>query len=396
LRQNTKHQQIDWTDSLNFQLLTIFDRIKDVKMNTIKDVTGYLEKIAPPVLQEPYDNAGLIVGKDLTEIKGILISLDCTEAVLDEALKRNCNLIISHHPIIFSGLKKLNGKNYVERVVIKAIQNNIAIYASHTNLDNVHGGVNKKICDQIGLTNCRILSPKKNILQKLVTFCPNEHAGKVRTALFEAGAGHIGNYDECSYNVEGYGTFRGGEGTQPFAGEKGKQHHENEVRIETVFPSYLQSAIVASLLNAHPYEEVAYDIYSLGNAHQQVGAGMVGELEKEMDEKDFLQHLKTSMRTECIRHTALLNKKVKKVAVCGGAGSFLLNDAIRAAADVFVTGDFKYHQFFDADNKIIIADIGHYESEQFTKELFAELLVKNFSTFAVHLSKTVTNPIIYF
>jgi dinuclear metal center YbgI/SA1388 family protein len=365
-------------------------------MTTLKDVIDYLEEIAPPSLQESYDNAGLIVGNDAAEIKGILICLDSTEAILDEAIKKNCNLIIAHHPIVFSGLKKLNGKNYVERVVIKAIQNNLAIYAAHTNLDNVQIGVNKKICDKLGLNNCRILSPKKNLLRKLVTFCPTDQADKIRTALFEAGSGHIGNYYECSYNIEGYGTFRGGKDTNPYVGEKGRQHRENETRVETIFPSYLQSKIVVGLLKVHPYEEVAYDIYPLENSHQQVGSGMVGELENEMDEKSFLKHVKESMKTDCIRHTALLNKKVKRVAVCGGAGSFLLNDAIREKADIFITADFKYHQFFDADNRIVIADIGHYESEQFTKELFAELLKQKFSTFAAHLSETVTNPVYYY
>jgi dinuclear metal center YbgI/SA1388 family protein len=365
-------------------------------MTTIKDVISYLEAVAPPSLQESYDNAGLIVGDETKKVKGVLIALDSTEAIIDEALKKSCNLIIAHHPIVFSGLKKFNGKNYVERVVIKAIQNNIAIYAAHTNLDNVQCGVNKKICDILGLQNCRILAPKKNILRKLVTFCPADKAEKIRTALFEAGAGHIGNYDECSYNIEGYGTFRAGKGTDPFVGEKGVQHRENETRVETIFPFYLQSGIIANLLKAHPYEEVAYDIYPLENSYLQVGSGMIGELENEMAEKDFLTHIKKVMKTDCIRHTALLNKKVKSVAVCGGAGSFLLKDAIREKADIFITGDFKYHQFFDADGKIVIADIGHYESEQFTKELFYELLMQNFSTFAAHLSETVTNPINYF
>jgi dinuclear metal center YbgI/SA1388 family protein len=365
-------------------------------MTTIKDVIDYLEGIAPSSLQESYDNAGLIVGNDATEVKGILICLDSTEAILDEALKKNCNLIVAHHPIVFSGLKKLNGKNYVERVIIKAIQNNLAIYAAHTNLDNVQVGVNKKVCDRIGLKNCRILSPKKNILRKLVTFCPTDQGDKIRAALFEAGAGNISNYDECSYNTEGYGTFRGGEGTNPFVGKTGEQHRENETKVESIFPAYLQPRIVASLLKAHPYEEVAYDIYPLENSHPQIGSGMIGELENETDEKNFLKHIKEAMRTDCIRHTDLLNKKVKRVAVCGGAGSFLLNDAIREKADFFITADFKYHQFFDSDGKIVIADIGHYESEQFTKELFAELLKQKFSTFAAHLSKTVTNPIYYY
>jgi len=365
-------------------------------MSSIKEVTTYLEAIAPLSLQEGYDNAGLIVGNENEEVTGVLVSLDCTEAVVEEAIRSKCNLVVSHHPIVFSGIKKLNGKNYVERTVIKAIKNNIAIYAIHTNLDNVHEGVNKRICETLGIKNTKILSSKKGILRKLVTFCPKDKAGQIRAALFEAGAGKIGNYDECSFNAEGTGTFRGSEETNPYVGEKGKQHHESEVRVETIFPAYLEKVIISKLLEAHPYEEVAYDIYPLENSHQQIGSGMIGELEKELDEKEFLNYLKVSMKTGCVRHTALAGKKVKRVAVCGGSGSFLLNDAIRAGAQFFVTADFKYHQFFDADGKIVIADIGHYESEQFTTELIKGLLLKYFSTFATRLSEVVTNPVHYY
>jgi len=365
-------------------------------MSTIKEITGYLESIAPLELQESYDNAGLIVGDGNTEVKGVLICLDSTEDVIEEAMKHNCNLVIAHHPIIFSGLKKLNGKNYVERTVIKAIQNNVAIYAAHTNLDNIHEGVNAKICERLGLKNCEILSPKKNLLKKLVTFCPVDHAEKVRNALFKAGCGQIGNYDECSFNAEGTGTFRGGENSNPFAGEKGKRSNEREVRIETIFESFNEAGIIHALLEAHPYEEVAYDIYSLANSYQSVGSGMIGEMEVPMAEPDFLKHLKSSMQTGCIRHTKLTGNKVSKVAVCGGSGSFLLKDAISKGAQFFVTADFKYHEFFDADGKTVIADIGHYESEQFTKDLFRDLLVKKFSTFAVRLSEAGKNPVYYF
>ncbi len=365
-------------------------------MTTVKQITTFLETIAPLALQESYDNAGLIIGDENIEVKGVLICLDSTEDVIEEALKHGCNLIIAHHPIVFSGLKKLNGKNYVERTVIKAIKNNVAIYAAHTNLDNVLEGVNAKICERLGLKNCTILSPMKNLLKKLVTFCPVDHAEKVRTALFDAGSGQIGNYDECSFNAEGTGTFRAGEGTSPFVGEKGKQHHEKEIRIETIFESYLETKIIRALLETHPYEEVAYDIYSLDNSYRETGSGMIGELEAPMEEIAFLALLKSTMKTGCVRYTKLTGKKITRVAVCGGSGSFLLNDAIRQGAQVFVTSDFKYHQFFDADGKIVIADIGHYESEQFTKDLFHDLLVKNFSTFAVRLSEVGTNPVNYF
>ncbi|MES2285885.1 MAG: Nif3-like dinuclear metal center hexameric protein [Bacteroidota bacterium] len=361
----------------------------------LQEITDCLEAYAPLALQESYDNAGLICGNKDMDITAALICLDSTEAVIDEAIERGCNLVIAHHPIVFSGLKKFNGKNYVERVIIKAIRNNIAIYAAHTNLDNVHNGVNAKIAEKLGLINCTILAPQKNVLKKLVTFCPEAKAEEVRTALFNAGAGKIANYDECSFNTSGTGTFRAGAGSDPFVGEIGKQHQENEVRIETIYPQHIESQILKALFNAHPYEEVAYDLIPLSNTHNRIGAGLVGELPEETNEMDFLKHLKTIMKADSLRYTALREKKLKKVAICGGSGSFLLGDAIKSGADVFVTADFKYHQFFDAENRIIIADIGHYESEQFTVELFYEILKKKFSTFALLISTINTNPIKY-
>ncbi|WP_167605035.1 Nif3-like dinuclear metal center hexameric protein [Maribellus sediminis] len=365
-------------------------------MTKIKDISNFLESFAPLRLQESYDNAGLILGDQNSEITNVLITLDVTEDVVEEAIQKKCELIVAHHPIVFSGLKKITGKNYVERTLLKAIKNDVAIYAAHTNLDSVTGGVNGKICEKLGLENCRILQPADGLLKKLVTFVPVDHAEKVRQSVFEAGAGHIGNYDSCSFNIHGQGTFRGDDTTNPYVGKKGEQHYENEIRFETIFPAYIQGQVISALLNAHPYEEVAYDIYPLDNKFDQVGMGMIGTLPEELDETKFLQQLKEIFNTGVIRHTQLQNKKVKKVAVCGGSGSFLLNRAIAAGADLFVTGDFKYHQFFDAENKIVIADIGHFESEQFTKELFYELLTKNLSKFAVHLSEVNTNPVFYF
>jgi len=309
----------------------------------IKEITSFLETLAPLSLQENYDNAGLIVGSTDAEVSSVLICLDSTEVVIEEAIQKKCSLVITHHPIIFGGIKKLNGKNYVERVVIKAIQNNIAIYAAHTNLDNVHIGVNKMICEKLGLKKCKILSPKNNILRKLVTFCPVDKAEDVRHALFIAGAGNIGNYDECSFNAEGFGTFRGNENTNLYVGKKGKQHHEREFRIETIYPFHIEKQLIDALLEAHPYEEVPYDIYPLENQNTQIGAGMIGEFEKEITENAFLKKLKSTMKTKMVRHTKLLNRKVKKVAVCGGSGSFLLSDAIRSGADAFVSADFSNH-----------------------------------------------------
>ncbi|MBA3705463.1 MAG: Nif3-like dinuclear metal center hexameric protein [Bacteroidetes bacterium] len=361
----------------------------------VKEITDYLESIAPLAYQESYDNAGLICGNHSLDVNAVLICLDSTEAVIDEAIATGCNMVIAHHPIIFSGLKKFNGKNYVERVIIKAIQNNIAIYAAHTNLDNVLGGVNSKIAEKLGLINCKILAPQKGHLKRLITFCPKDKAELIRKALFAAGAGTIGNYDECSFNSEGTGTFRAGEGANPYVGEPGKQHREKETKIEVIYPVYLESHVINELIAVHPYEEVSYDLVPLTNVHDRVGAGIIGELASESDELSFLKHLKQAMKADCVRYTDLRNKKVKKVAVCGGSGSFLLPNAIQCGADVFVTSDFKYHQFFDAEKGIIIADIGHYESEQYTMELFYELLKKKFNTFALHLSKINTNPIKY-
>lgn len=361
----------------------------------LKDLTTYLEEIAPLAYQESYDNAGLIVGNPHQKIHQALISLDCTEAVVEEAIAKKCDLIISHHPIVFKGLKKFNGNNYVERVVIKAIQNNIAIYAIHTNLDSVLPGVNAKICEKIGLQNCSILAPKSGLLKKLVFFVPLAKADEVKTAIFNAGAGEIGNYSECSFNVDGIGTFKGNEDSNPFLGEKNQLHQEKETRVEVIFPALAERKIVAALLEAHPYEEVAYDIYPLDNDYQNVGAGMIGELETPLNGEDFLRQLKKNMDLQVIRHTEILPHQIKKVAVCGGSGSFLLNKAIQAKADVFITADFKYHEFFDADGKILIADIGHFESEQFTQELLLEIITKKFPNFAVRLTESNTNPIKY-
>jgi dinuclear metal center YbgI/SA1388 family protein len=371
----------------------------EVGMNnalTIKDITNLLETLAPLSLQENYDNAGLLTGNPDQAVSKILVTLDATEAVIDEAIAKKCELVIAHHPIIFGGLKKLNGKNYVERTVIKAIKHDIAIYAIHTNLDNVHHGVNHKIAEKIGLKKLQILSPVGGKLKKLVTFVPDAHLEPVQKSLFEAGCGTIGNYDECSFSTSGTGTFRGNESSNPFVGKKGEQHKEAETRLETIFPAHLQQAIVKALTKAHPYEEVAYDIYSLDNKHTNIGSGMIGELERPLSKEAFLMHLKTSMQLNCIRYTQTTGNQISKIAVCGGAGSFLLKNALAAGADAFVTADFKYHEFFDAENRLMIADIGHYESEIFTKELLKDVIQEKFPTFAVLLSEINTNPINYF
>lgn len=362
----------------------------------LKDIIDFLEELAPPSLQESYDNSGLIVGNGSEEINKAIVCLDAIESIVDEAIEKNAQLIIAHHPIVFSGLKKLNGKNYVERTIIKAIKNNIAIYAIHTNLDNVQHGVNQKISDKIGLINTKILDPKNNLLTKLNTFVPKNDAPKVLEALFEAGAGRIGKYSEASFSYEGTGTFNGDETTNAYIGKPGIRESVNEIKIEVLVENHLQNKILQALFKAHPYEEVAYDLISLKNIHQNIGSGMVGELEKEQNTEDFLRNLQSVFNVKSIKHTALVKNKIKTVALCGGSGSFLLNKAKSAKADIFITSDFKYHEFFDADNQLIIADIGHYETEQYTSELLIDNLNKKFRNFAFLLTDINTNPVKYF
>ncbi|MBO9198938.1 MULTISPECIES: Nif3-like dinuclear metal center hexameric protein [Niastella] len=362
----------------------------------IADIISLLEAVAPPSLQENYDNAGLLTGSPGWVCTGALCTLDATEEVVMEALQRGCNLVVAHHPIIFGGLKKITGKNYVERTIITAIKNDIAIYAIHTNLDNVIDGVNGMMADKLGLKNRKVLSPKEAMLKKLYTFVPVDQVEEVRAALFEAGGGHIGNYNECSFGAEGTGTFKAGEGTNPFVGQRGERHYEKEIRIEVIFPGYLQNNLIRALRTAHPYEEVAYDIVNLANTHPGIGSGLVGELPEALPEASFLKLLKQAFDLPLIRHTTLLGRPVKKVALCGGAGSFLVSKALGVGADIYITGDMKYHEFFDADGRLIIADIGHFESEQFTIDLLAGVLQEKFPTFAVLKTALKTNPVHYF
>jgi dinuclear metal center YbgI/SA1388 family protein len=362
----------------------------------IQEITSFLESVAPPLLQESYDNAGLLTGSSQWECTGVICSLDATEEVIREAIAKNCNLVVAHHPIIFGGLKKITGRNYVERTIITAIKNDIAIYAIHTNLDNVLHGVNAAIADKIGLVNREILQPKSDTLKKLYTFVPLEHADKVRSAIFAAGAGHISNYSECSFNTRGQGTFKAGKGSNPFTGKIGEQHTEEEIKMEMIFPAWLQNQVVAALKAAHPYEEVAYDLVALDNQNQATGSGLLGELAEPMAETAVLALLKEKFGLSVIRHTPLLGKKVKKIALCGGAGSFLSGAALVAGADMFITGDVKYHEFFDANGRMVIADIGHFESEQFTIDLLFDLLSQKFLTFAVQKTGVKTNPVHYF
>ncbi len=369
----------------------------------IKDIIKILNEWVPLDYSEGFDNTGLLIGNEKHSLTGILITLDTLESVVDEAIEKNCNLIVSFHPIIFSGLKKLVGKTYVERVVQKAIKNDIAIFSMHTALDNSWNGVNAMICEKIGLKNRKILIPKKETIKKLITYVPKESAEKVRTALFEAGGGSLGNYENCSFSIPGTGSFKGNSDSNPVKGKIGEIHFEEEVQIGITFGRHLERNILQALFRSHPYEEVAYEISTIENENQHLGMGMIGDLDKAMDSIEFLNDLKQNMNTECIRYSPLLlNKTIKKVAVLGGSGSFAIESAMKAGADIFISADFKYHDFFRAENRIILADIGHYESEQFTKDLLHSAITKKFANFApalsvnkVFISKINTNPISY-
>jgi dinuclear metal center YbgI/SA1388 family protein len=362
----------------------------------IQELLSAIERFAAPELQEDWDNSGLLTGSAAWECTGVLCTLDVTPEVIAEALAHRCNLIVAHHPVIFRGLKKLTGKSTAEQVVIAAIRQDIALYAAHTNLDNVLLGVSGKMGERIGLKGMQVLAPRPGLLRRLITFAPLDKAGEVRQALFAAGAGHIGRYAECSFNSEGVGTFRAEEGADPYVGEVGKQHQERETKIEIVYPFYLETQVVRALVAAHPYEEVAYDIFTMDNIHYGMGPGVIGELEEALDAPAFLSLLAGRFGAHGIRHTAPGERKIKRVALCGGTGSFLLGQALKQGADAFVTADLKYHEFFDAEGKLLLADIGHYEGEQFAADLLADLLLQKFPTFAVLKSGVNTNPVQYF
>ncbi|MFN3753759.1 Nif3-like dinuclear metal center hexameric protein [Flavobacterium sp.] len=361
----------------------------------IKEILNILEEMAPLAYAEDFDNVGLLVGDANTEATGILVCHDALENVIDEAIRKKCNLVVCFHPIIFSGLKKITGKNYVERAVLKAIKNDIAIYAVHTALDNHKHGVNKIFSDALGLTNTKILVPKKNFIQKLVTYTIPENVETLRNALFDAGAGKIGNYEDCSFNSKGIGTYMGNEDSYPEIGNRFEFVENEEIKIEVTFEKHLQSKVLKALFTNHVYEEVAYEIYELENHHQNIGLGMIGELEKPMNETEFLSFAKDKMQCGGIRHSALLGKPIKKVAVLGGSGSFAISNAKQAGADIFLTADLKYHNFYEAENQLVLADIGHFESERFTKNYIVDFLKKKILNFAIIFSEENTNPVKY-
>jgi dinuclear metal center YbgI/SA1388 family protein len=362
----------------------------------IREILAELNNFAPLSLQENFDNAGLNVGNVEDDIKGVLICMDVVPEVVEEAIENNCNLIISHHPLIFNKLTKISGENYVERALIMAIKNDIAIYCGHTNFDSHKFGVSFKMTEKLGLINTRILDPKPEMMRKMAVFVPTEYADIVRNSMFEAGAGNIGHYDCCSFNVNGSGSFRADAHANPFVGKIGECHFEQETKIEVVYPVFIENKIINAMLTTHPYEEVAYDIFKSETKCDIAGLGMYGELEKECSEIDLLNEIKEKFNLKNIRYSKLLNRKIKKIAVCGGSGALLIKKAKQNDCQVFMTADLKYHDYFQAENNILLIDIGHYESEIFVQEIFFDIIYRKNINFGVRISNINTNPINYF
>lgn len=365
-------------------------------MTTLQDIITYLEAWAPKAWQESYDNSGLLVGDVNQPLTGVLISLDVTESVVEEAYEKGCQLVIAHHPLIFKGVKSLAGNDYVSRAIRKAIKLDMAIYAIHTNLDHAGKGVSYEMASRLGLQNIHVLDPQKGRLKKLEVFVPAANKEGVLKALHDAGAGEIGNYSQCSFQSFGQGTFLPLDGAQPAIGKVNRREEVQEVKLEVLFPSHLEGGILRAMHQAHPYEEVAFFVFSLDNVHQEVGAGAIGEWASPKPTHEVLRQIQSVFQVPVIRHTALVHESIQTVALCGGAGSFLVPKALAKRADLYISADFKYHEFFDAGDRMIIADIGHYESEQYTKDLIVTYLSKKFTNFAIHLSERQTNPINYF
>lgn len=365
-------------------------------MLKIKDIINFLETIAPLSLQEEYDNSGLACGDAEQNCTGGIVALDLTPAVIDEAKEKGFNLIIVHHPPIFKGLKRIIAQDPISAMLLSCIKAEIAVYAIHTNLDNVVAGVNGEIAERLGLEKTRVLNPLQGTHRKLVFYVPMEHAVIVRNALFEAGAGKIGLYDQCSFNDSGEGTFRALEGAKPFVGKQGEQHVEQETKVEMLYPIHLESMIIQTLKENHPYETVAYHTLNLENKFEEIGGGLIGKLKHPISETDFLQLVKNTFQTGTIRHSPLTKRTIETVALCGGSGKSLINNALRQKADVFLTADLGYHDFFIPDGKMLLADMGHFESEQFTSDLILRRINEKFPTFALLKTGNSTNPVHYF
>lgn len=368
--------------------------VQNSNMN-IQTFTAKLNSLFNIQQAEDFDNVGLLCGNPEREVSRVLVCHDALEEVIEEAIEKNCQLVVCFHPIIFKGLKKITGKNYVEKAILKAIENKIAIYAIHTALDNDFWGVNEMICQKLGITQSHILMPKPSSLMQLTFYVPTSHAEVVKQALFHTGAGHIGNYDQCSFSTKGIGSFRPLLNANPFLGQHHIQEHTEEEMVSLVFNSHQKSSVISALKRAHPYEEVAFHIVALENANPYIGLGKYGNLPEEMTIEDFLSQVKEKFSLSVIKHSHH-HGKIRKVAVLGGSGAEGIEAAILQKCDAYLTADLKYHDYFRAEKKLLLCDIGHFESERFVVSQIITRLSENFSTFAFLKSEVNTNPVNYF
>ncbi len=367
---------------------------------TCKEIIKYFEEWAPKEIAWQKDNVGLQVGSLNNKLNNILLCLELHDQVIDDAIKKNCNLIISHHPLLFQPLKKIdlqNDKN--SKLIEKLIKNNITLYSAHTNLDFTKEGVSFELAKKLKLNNIDFLVHQNSNQYKLSVFVPVDFVDKVANAIFENGGGRIGEYTNCSFRTKGNGTFKGSGNSNPYLGEKNKIELVEEIKLEVLVDSWKLKKILTAIFETHPYEEVAYDIYPLANSNKNYGAGTIGELDKPMHQKQFLDYVADNLKIKNFRYSKG-NNKIKKVALCGGAGSDLVKDALNSGADAFITADLKYHTFQDANEKILLIDAGHYETEihsldEVKRKLSHYTIGKNINT-KIFKYEGSTNPIFFY
>lgn len=362
----------------------------------LKTLLAGLEQWVPFVWQENYDNAGLILGDPNQQIRKALVCFDVTPEVVDEAVRNEADLILSHHPAIFKGIKRINPASRLGYMLKQSLCHDIAWCALHTNLDNTLSGVNSWLCEHLGLQEVRPLVPLQGIYGKLQVYVPEAYAEKLRQALAEAGCGAGTKYDTCSYTSRGEGRFRAGSQAHPFTGRIGELHCEAECKIECLYPLHKTRQVLDVLRTNHPYEEPAFDLLPLQNEAVEQGAGAIGILPETMQERELLDKLKELTGVHCIRHSGFQGRRIKKIALCGGSGGSFIANACGQKADVYITGDLKYHDFTDTEPGTWLVDIGHFESEKFAMELIFRFIRKNFPNFAVSISEQAKNPVSFY
>ncbi len=362
-----------------------------MKYSTIGDLSSALESVAPSLYAESYDNVGLLVGRSEWKCEKVLVALDITEAVVQEAIEKGVQAIVAHHPVIFGGIQRLTGEDTAQRAIELAIKHSIALLACHTNLDAIEGGVSYRMAQAISLVNVRTLQPRSGLLWNLIVYVPAESAETLLEALWEAGAGKMGAYDECAFRSHGLGSFRPKEGAHPHNGVIGERAFADEIRLELLVPEGARKKVHQCMMEHHPYEEIAHSWLKHDGVHHSVGFGAIGQWDA-CDWPEAVRRIKTAFGVASFRHTMPIASDYRTVAVCGGAGADLLAQAKSQQAELFITSDITYHRYFGADDRLVFIDIGHWESEQHAMELLIDIVREKFPNFAVLKSETNTNP----